>query len=604
MEQNIKKIPYGMAEFGAIQKDRMYYVDKTRFIPVWESVSRFVFFIRPRRFGKTLWLSVLQYYYDINEKENFEEIFRDTYILKHPTDERHSYLIMAFNFAMVNPDTRYLEESFEQYGQAVINDFFERYPAYFSEKERSRVQSFSRAEHQLKELFLQVSRKPLKLYLFIDEYDNFANIILTGSGKTAYENLTRGHGFFRFFFNMLKNAASTKGSGLDKLLITGVSPVTMDDVTSGFNIGDNISLDPRFGELLGFNREEVRAILNYYRNSSQSNFDTDNYLNMMEIWYNHYVFHKRGEKTTVYNSDMVLYFIKEALADKNSVPDEMIDQNIKTDYGKLRHLTLTDAKLNGNFSELKKIIEQGGTSCNIQVSFPSDRVADRRNFVSLLFYLGLLTIEDVRGQQQVLKIPNLTVKKLLYGYIRDAFYDTGVFRIDVWGLADRIYEMAYHGNWRPVTDFLANEIREQTAIRNYIEGERTVQMFLLAYLNLCDYYITQTEKELSKGYADIFLEPFMPRFPDMKFGYLVELKYIKRSEGSGEKLKETVQKHIDASEQQLQTYADDEYLKKISKGYTLKKLILIYYGWELVYASESADRNPEKFVVPPSGGLS
>ncbi len=584
MNQNIMKIPYGRAEFGSLRRDSMYYVDKTHFIPVLESASDYIFFIRPRRFGKSLWLSVLQYYYDINEKENFEEIFRDTHILGHPTPERHSYLIMTFNFAMVNPDTRYLEESFEQYGQAVINDFFERYPLHFNEKERIRIQSLSRTEHQLKELFLNTSRKSLRLYLFIDEYDNFANTVLTTAGKVAYHDLTRGQGFFRFFFNMLKNATSVKGSGLDKLFITGVSPVTMDDVTSGFNIGKNISRSIRFSTLLGFSEAEVREMLHYYSEAGLLGEDTELCLEIMTTWYNNYRFSDKASES-LFNSDMVLYFISE-VADEGELPYDMIDQNIKIDYGKLRHLMLTDRQLNGNFGELKKIIGEGRTACNIQISFPSDRMTDPRNFISLLFWFGLLSIEGVRGQQQVLEIPNLTVRKLMYGYIRDAFHDAKVFRIDVWGLADLIYEMAYNGRWQAVTDFLADEIKAQTSVRDYIEGERTVQMFFLAYLNICDYYATRTESEMGRGYADIFLEPFLARFPDMEFGYLIEMKYISRSGPSGKKLEEKIEKSIGEAARQLEKYAGDECMRKTSGRYKLKKLILVWHGWELVHSSE------------------
>jgi len=294
MNQPIKKIPYGKAEFGELQRNNMYYADKTAFIPLLESASDYLFFIRPRRFGKTLWLSVLQYYYDINEKENFEEVFRDTYILKHPIGPRHTYLIMAFNFAMVNPDSRYLEELFEENGKTMIRDFLKRYERFFNTEEQLEILALKRTEHQLREIFSIISRKRLKLYLFIDEYDNFANTILTTDGTSAYLNLTRGQGFFRFFFNLLKNATSAKGSGLNKLFITGVSPVTMDDVTSGFNIGDNISLDARFNQLLGFNQDEVRELLRHYQNASAGFTDIDHYLEMMAVWYDNYKFDRKG----------------------------------------------------------------------------------------------------------------------------------------------------------------------------------------------------------------------------------------------------------------------------------------------------------------------
>ncbi len=582
MNQQIKRIPYGQAEFGTLRRDNCYYVDKTRFIPVLESSPKYIFFIRPRRFGKSLWLSVLQYYYDINDKDRFEEIFGDTYIFDHPTEERNSYLIMTFNFAGVNPDIRYIEESFEDNGRCVTEDFMLRYSRFFTESEQEKVFSLNRTEQKLRQIFALITRKKLKLYMFIDEYDNFANTILTTYGKSEYEKLTHGHGFFRFFFNLLKTATSVKGSGLDKLFITGVSPVTMDDVTSGMNIGENLSMNTYFNELVGFNESEVKELLTYYTNDLKSGKTVQEYFDVMTIWYNRYRFSEDAE-TFVFNSDMVLYFIKEIRKpSKRDLPRDMIDHNIRIDYTKLRHLILTDQKLNGNFSELKKIMEKGETRCHIQISFPLEHLVHRRNFISLLFYFGLLSIKKAQGEHQVLSIPNLTVKKLMYEYIRDAFDDIDIFRIDVWELADMIHEMAYNGDWKPVLQFIAREIREQTSVRDYLDGERAVQMFLLTYLNISDYYICQTEREMSKGYSDIFLEPFLARFPDMKYGYLIEMKYISRSEYS-ESLK---QKKISEAETQLRKYAGDEKLKKLTKDYTLRMLILVYKGWELVYDSE------------------
>lgn len=581
MDQKIKRIPYGQAEFGTLRSDNCYYVDKTRFIPLLEDSSRYVFFLRPRRFGKSLWLSVLEYYYDIRDKDRFGEMFGDTYIFDHPTEERNSYLIMTFNFAAVNPDPLYTMESFEDNGRTVVEDFLKRYPQYFRDPERKEILSAATTEGLLRRIFSHTARHGLKLYMFIDEYDNFANTILSVSGRDEYEKLTRGQGFFRFFFNLLKTATSKKGSGLDKLFITGVSPVTMDDVTSGMNIGENISLDARFSELLGFTVSEVKEILQYYQFSILPDMDTDSVFCTVEQWYDGYQFDKKGKTGKVFNSDMVLYFIKEYMKD-NEMPSDLIDQNIRIDYTKLRHLILTDRKFNGNFSELRKIIETGETQCRLQVSFPLEHLTRRRNFISLLFYFGLLSIRAVRGENQVLSIPNMTVKKLMYEYIRNVFDDIGIFRIDVWELAGMIHEMAYKGDWKPVFRFIAREIKEQTSVRNYLDGERAVQMFMLAYLNISNYYLCQTEREMSKGYADIFLEPFLARFPDMKYGYLIEMKYITRKEYT-DALK---QEKIRQAEEQLQKYADDEKLKKLTRGYTLRRLILIYKGWELVHDSE------------------
>jgi hypothetical protein len=236
-------------------------------------------------------------------------------------------------------------------------------------------------------------------------------------------------------------------------------------------------------------------------------------------------------------------------------------------------------RLNGNFSQLKEIIETGETTANIQQSFPLDRILDRENFISLLYFLGLLTIAGEKIGQTLLRIPNLTIRNLMYGYIRDAFQDVNVFRLDVWRFSNLIGNMAYHGEWKPVFDFLAEQIRQQTSVRDYLSREKVIQGFLLAYLNVTDYFLIWSEKELGGGFADFYLEPFLAQYPDMNFGYLVELEYIARSEFNDTKLQEK----ISEAKNQLTQYANDSRLQKVAGQVTIKGLLLIYNGWELVY---------------------
>ncbi|OQY57075.1 MAG: hypothetical protein B6245_17540 [Desulfobacteraceae bacterium 4572_88] len=518
--KHIRRIPYGIADFEKIRYNNLYYVDKTKYIPVLESSSYYVFFIRPRRFGKSLWISVLENYYDINKKDLFWKIFGDTWIGKNPTEERNAYLIMTFNFSLVNPDIQFVHNSFELNGKAVIKDFLQRYEPFFNEKAREAILSLSSAADQLRELLFHAFRENLKIYMLIDEYDNFANTILSTSGEQAYQDLTHGGGFFRYFFNLLKGGTSRGDSGLAKLFITGVSPVTMDDVTSGFNIGENLSTDPDFNGLLGFDEEEVRGMLNYYRQAGLITLDQEFCLGLMREWYDSYRFSKYAD-VRMFNSDMVLYFIREVLK-RDALPDELIDQNIRIDYGKLRHLMLTDQKLNGNFSQLQRITEAGETVCKVEPSFPLERLTERGNFISLLYYFGLLSFDSIRRGMPVLRIPNRTVEKLMCSYFRDAFQDADIFRTDLWKFAELVGDMAYQGKWHGVFDFLAEEIRKQTSVRDYLEGEKVIQGFLLAYLNVTDYYLTSSEQEASKGFADLWLAPFLAKFPDMRFAYLID----------------------------------------------------------------------------------
>jgi len=558
----------------------MYYVDKTAFIPLVEAAPYYLFFIRPRRFGKSLWLSILEHYYDVNQADDFDALFGDTYIGQQPTTEHNSYLVLGFNFAMVNPAPQIMRQSFVEYGRDVIENFLIRYERFFAAKEQQYILDAPSIDSQLRRLFAATAAHGLKTYLLIDEYDNFANTILTTAGQQAYHDLTHGAGFFRFFFNTLKGATSGAMGGLTRMFITGVSPVTMDDVTSGFNIGTNISLQSRFNTLLGFCEDEVVETLTYYHDTGRLTLDVEVCLETMAAWYAGYRFANKAAEH-LYNTDMVFYFLLRA-QDEDSLPQNLVDDNIRIDYGKLRHLMLVSRRLNGNFNLLQRIVEDGETKGRIAYSFPLEHLLRRENFISLLFYFGLLTFDGAERGQPVLRIPNLTVKMLMYGYIRDGLYDVEVFRVDMYHFAQLMEEMAYRGEWQPVFDFLAAAVQQQTSVRDYLAGEKVLQGFLLAYLNVTNFHLTWSERELGGGFGDIYLEPFLGRYPDMKYGYLIELKYIARGEFTPARLTAAVAQ----AESQLRRYAGDVRLTDMRDRVALKSLVLVYNGWELVYRAE------------------
>jgi len=579
-----KRIPYGIADYGRMRRENAYYVDKTHFIPAIEAAPFYLFCIRPRRFGKSLWLSVLQHYYDVNQADNFDFLFGDTYIGQNPTPDRNSYLILFLNFAMINPAVDKIEESFDQNGSDEVSSFLRRYKQFFTLEEIQDIESAQNAEGKLRRIFYHANEKQLRIYFFIDEYDNFTNTILTTHGKQAYHDLTHGSGFFRYFFNLLKGATGGQLSGLSRLFITGVSPITMDDVTSGFNIGSNISLDSRFNEMIGFTEDEVSSLLRYYHEADWLRLPITSTLTLMQEWYNDYRFGQEAE-TSMFNSDMVLYFLN-AAQKRDSVPLELIDQNIRIDYNKLSHLLAVDKRLNGNFSQLQQIIEDSETAATINPSFPLDLLTDRDNFISLLYYFGLLSMDGVVDGRPRLKIPNRTVKDLMYGYLRSGFADTDVFKLDVWKLSKLLTDMAYRGDWRPFFDYLSAEIQEQASVRDHLNGEKVIQGFLIAYLNVTHNFLTWSEREMGGGFVDLYLEPFLARFDGIKYGYLIELEYISNTKFNQKEFDKSLAKEIAEAEDQLQQYGADSRIQKVAKQVTLKKLVLVYKGWELVYAAE------------------
>ncbi|OAD22405.1 protein containing DUF1703 [Candidatus Thiomargarita nelsonii] len=315
-------------------------------------------------------------------------------------------------------------------------------------------------------------------------------------------------------------------------------------------------------------------MLEYYRDNGCSLPELNETLALMKVWYGNYLFSDEAT-SRLFNTEMVLYFVNNLLESGKS-PKQMIDPNVKVDYEKLRHLVVLDRKLNGNFSRLRAIIETGGISAEIVPSFPVEDLTKPKNFISLLYYFGLLSYQS----EEELIIPNRSMQNLMYGYIREGYEDVDVFSIDLWQFANLVRNMAYKGEWQPVFQFLAQEVEKQTSIRDYLSGEKVVQTFLLVYLNVTDYYITRTEEEMGKGFVDLYLEPFFSKYDKVKYAYLIELKYIKRSDFT----KELLQEKIEEAKNQLQQYASDPRVQAGNRGVNLKLVMLIFSGWELVHS--------------------
>ena len=592
-------IPYGWADFRAMRLEGRLYVDKTRFLRPLED-ERFVFLIRPRRFGKSCWLSLLENYYDRNWASEFEQVFGGTHVGRKPTENRHGFVVLRFDFSAVYDAPETLEREFEDYCRLEIEEALERNPDLFPADASARVLDRPSASGKLNALFREARRRGVRLYVLIDEYDNFANTILAHHGADAYHELTHGSGFYRNFFAALKAGAGRSGGGLERLFITGVSPITLDDVTSGFNIGKNISLAPEFNALLGFTETEVRDLLQIYREARVLALDAEAALDVMREWYDGYRFAEDVDET-VYNTDMVLYFLDAATPNK-PMPTKLIDVNVRIDYGKLRHLltvsqsrartsaTAEDARLdtadaqggkvrlNGNFDLLRQVVGAGQADAEIQASFPLERLDERNNFLSLLHYFGLLSIQEAVAGDVRLHIPNQTVRQLLYGHLRDAYADVGVLSVDLVSFAGLLRRMAGDGEWQPVFDFLRNAIAEQTSIRDYLDGEKIVQGFLAAYLGASRHFLMRTEPELNKGFADISLEPLVAQYPELQHGFLIELKYISRGKAS----KATVQARLEEADDQLRRYLADARLARAYPSARFTGLAVVFHGWEMV----------------------
>ena len=506
--------------------------------------------------------------------------FGERWIYEHPTALRAKFMILRFNFSAVNSTPGRLEESFEEHCTGRLVEFADKYEHLFQPGFRQELMSRTTASTRLDYINSTASRLRLRIYLIIDEYDNFTNTILSTFGKDEYRKATHGEGFFRYFFNVLKFLTSGNGMALERMFITGVSPITLDDVTSGFNIGTNITTSPLFNALVGFTETELRTMLEYYRDRGALTMGVEEMIADMKPWYDNYHFSEECLNESMYNSDMTLYYMNSCLK-LGKKPREMVDTNIRTDYNKLRHLIRIDHELDANFSVIREIVENGRTSGTISSAFSVEKMVDENNFKSLLYYFGLLSIRGVEEGETVLAIPNNTVREQFYNYLTEAYADENIFSLNISTLGKLAKEMAYRADWQPLFTYIATELEKQSRIREFIDGEAHVKGFLLAYLNMTNFYQLMPEYELGKGYADFYFRP-NPQISDIRYAYLMEVKYLKRDEPESRiaTLKEEART-------QLLKYASDEIVAQTIGGAQLKLITIVFRGWEIVGMEET-----------------
>ena len=574
-----KRIPYGMMNFIDVREDDCYYVDKTHYIPLIENANKYFFYIRPRRFGKSLTISMLRHYYNILEADKFEKWYGDLYIGKHPTPERNSYLIIYLNFAVVNAELNSYRQSLDAHCNTEFNFFCDVYAQYLPEGIKEEMNKKKGAVEQLDYLYKECVKTNQQIYLFIDEYDHFTNKILSEpSCLEDYKSETHGTGYLRSFFDTVK--AGTY-STIKRCFVTGVSPVTMDDLTSGFNIGTNYSLSPEFNEMTGFNEEEVRAMLDYYATTCQFHHSTDELIEAMKPWYDNYCFSEQSYGgTTMYNSNMVLYFVDNYIRNGGYMPRNMVEENIRVDYNKLRMLIRKDKEFAHDASTIQTLVQQGYVTGELKTGFPAETVAEPDNFTSLLFYFGMLTISGTLEGETKLTIPNQVVREQLYSYLLDT-YNEADLRFDNWEKGKLASAMAYRGDWKAYFDYIAECLHRYSSQRDKQKGEAYVHGFTLAMTAQNRFYRPISEQENQEGYADIFMFPLLDIYKDMLHSYIIELKYAKGKD-SDEKVEQLRQEAIT----QANRYAASETVQKAIGTTTLHKIIVVYQGMKMVVCEE------------------
>ena len=578
MEQNrAKQIPYGIQDFVQVITQNYYYVDKTMYIPKLEDSHNNLFCIRPRRFGKSVLLSMLHAYYDCRTKDKFQEWFGDLWIGKNPTPLQGRYQILHLDFSQVGGTIENLEEKFNFYLGVQLNGFVRDYLEFYSEKVQRQVEETKDAGGKLAIIQSEARSKNYPLYLIIDEYDNFTNTVLNEQGENVYWAITHAEGFYRDIFKKFKGS-------FERIFMMGVSPVTLDDVTSGYNIGWHISTKEEFNQMLGFSTEDVREMFTYYKSEGKIPADSDieAIIKEMKPWYDNYCFSEDAllTQSKVFNCDMVLYYLRNYMS-RGQSPKEMIDPNTKTDYNKMKKLIQLD-KLDGDRKGvLRTIIEEGEIICNLAETFPAYKITDPDIFPSLLFYYGMLTIKGVFGSQLILGIPNNNVRNQYYGFLLDEYQK--VNRVNLNNLSTLFTYMAFDGKWKECLEYMATEYAKVSSVRDGIEAERNLQGFFMAYLSLNNYYYTAPELEMNHGYCDFFLLPDLTHY-STKHSYIIELKVLSKAEFNamskdGKHTKAELQ--WQEAVEQIQKYAAAPRVEALRQGTTLHKIIMQFEGWEL-----------------------
>jgi hypothetical protein len=505
---------------------------------------------------------MLSYYYDINKKKDFDKYFGGLYIGKNPTLQRNSYAMLTFDFSGLDTSSEdEFKKSFSGKVQDSVRLFLNLYENIFPQAKLliREIVDGKQGIGALDTAFNEALQNNVKIFVIIDEYDHFANdLIAMGEyrGKDFYKRMVAANGLVRDFYERIKDATKTS---VHRTFITGISPVMLDDLTSGYNIAQILTLSSKYNEMMGFTQKEV----DWLRDVTGVNpelITVD-----MEKYYNGYLFNAEGENR-VYNPAMVLYFFNQIL-DYGRPPKNIIDLNLRTDYGRLQKLV----KNEDNRNTVLQILRDNAVTAKIEDKFSIDMLNDGDYFISLLFYMGLLTIEGQHKFQTRLCIPNYSIKTLYWEYLEKfARKNSSEMKIDASKLNDTIYDLAMEGNVNDFVKYVSeNAFCKLSDYDLQRFDEKYIKILLLAYLFMSDVYVPMSEYETVPGRADIYLHR-SPLLPEIKYEWLFEIKYCKVSD-SEEEVAVKKQKGL----QQLDEYITSFRLKDRTD---LRSALLVFTG--------------------------
>ena len=575
-----EQIPYGVKDFKRIRLENRYYVDKTEYVRALEKRADFLFFVRPRRFGKTLLCETLKCYYDIAEKENFQKLFGDLDIGRNPTDQASRYFVLLLDFSQVNASTgKTWSEKFESYLNNALRNLIDEHRAQLSAvADVDQLIALPGAGDKFEVLVPLIRRLGFGLYVIVDEYDNFTNEIVSSIGTDEYKAITHGTGFYRGWFKKFKGTC-------DRIFMTGVSPVTMDDLTSGFNIATNVSSSELFNAMVGFTHAETRRLFEDFRGTGKYVNDVESHLRTVKAWYDGYCFseQKVGEEL-VFNCDMALYYLSYLVANGNP-PKKLIDANIRSDWNKLRAILAAQRHaetVEGVLPLTEELADHDEVTFDLVDSFPIEKVLDEKNFKSLYYYYGIVTMGSVRRDRLWFRVPNECVRRQVFDYMRSE-YERRPNAVDTSEFADKFEAFAWDGEWRDFLTYLAEKYRDNGSVRDGIEGEARINGFLRAYLTMRSVYVVKPELSHPCGFSDYALFPdrSLPPGSVPEQSYVIEMKHSPAKATDAE----VAAKHEEAVAQ-LRKYASDPNLAALAGGTPVHFICYEFKGRELARLEE------------------
>ena len=559
------KIPYGEADYKTLIEENYIYIDKTMYIEKLENHKKAIY-VRPRRFGKTLFTSMIAYYYDIKEKENYEKLFKGKYIYDHPTEKKNAYYILKFNFSgmnvSINKTQQEIEESFNEKVYVSCREFIKNYNLDIKIKE-NQIASITLLDllSQFKTL-----KKENKIYIMIDEYDHFTNGMLEGNVSAFVHILGQG-GFVRAFYEVIKEYAEGTNSVVDRFYATGVAPLTLDSMTSGFNIATNISTSKNFTAMCGLTEEEVKQLV-------EKSGLSENVYEELKKNYDGYRFSKDSEEHT-FNVTLVLYYLNNYI-NEGIAPTNPVDSNLATTGNKIESIVnlMTPKE---NYNKVVELITTGEVAGDIVGQFELNKyIFDENSFLSLLFYQGYITIKSV-GMRLKFCVPNYTSEVLYASYFAKLINTKEKYNIETREIEESLFKFGEDGEIEPITKVISNFLTYQSVRDRENFTEKTLKYVYSLFFSLSSQYYVYGEFPSKQGFADIFIEKSSRS--NSTYEAVIELKYLNKEKAKTANYEELHKEAIN----QMNRYLED---KRLSDRENLKKFVIIFEGFDTYHVTE------------------